>query len=161
MRWHTFESLARVLCAGVLGYFGYQMLLGHNPFGSGPPSPLMAPLFLGIALYQLFQAWKGRKGIAAGEIGEAFEQHGGSTPVAAPAPVPGQRSATRQQEMQEEMTRLRIAAASDPKAAMMLRARLRKQLAESTAVHDDERHEAIRRELADLEKEIKLLQYKG
>src|SRR5262245_48369132 len=164
MRWHTFESLARVLAAGVFGYFGYEMLVGHYPFGSGRPPSWMGPLFLGVAAYQVSRAWKVWQ-----------RKDGGLVEHAHPAEV---EPATGQ--MDDELTRLRIAATSDPKAALALRTKLRKQLVESTAAaHEykrrvgndptlpghledvEKRHEALRLELAELEKTIRLRDYRG
>ncbi len=83
-------------------------------------------------------------------------------------------------ELREELTRLRNAALTDPKAAISLRDKLKKELIQSTAsvnqykrhLGDDprlpklleeleKRHAATRLELADLETRVRRLSNKG
>jgi len=171
MRWNTFESLARVVAAGVLGYFGTQMLLGHNPFRSGPPAPLLGPLFVGVGAFQLYRAWK----LWPRRVEGAFD-----VPVERHEDLRRLDPKIAELAQKEDLTGLRIAAATDPKAALQLRVKLRKQLTQSTAAVNEhkkhhgndptlptsleeleKRHEAIRLELANLEKQIQLLSNKA
>lgn len=169
------EMLVRLLTAGLFGYFGLQQILGGYPFHS--PSWRGLAL-LGAAGYYLYVAWVYWPREARGVVEVALERYQElerlDPKVAEPAIE--ELFVNLEKQLQEELTRLRNAATTDPKAAMNLRDKLRKQLTQSTAavneykkhLGDDprlprlleeveKRQAATRLELADLETRVRRL----
>ncbi|SRR6266550_1723879 len=167
------RMLVSLLMAGGSGYFGLQQILGGYPFH--PPSWRGLAL-LGAAGYYLYAAWVYRPRKARGVVEVALERYQELTrldPNVA-EPVMEELFVNLEKQLREELTRLRNAALTDPKAAIDLRDKLKKELMESTAavnqykrhLGDDprlprlleeleKRHATTRLELADLETRVR------
>jgi len=164
--------------AGVFGYFGLQEILGRYP--------LLTPSWRGVALlgaagYFVYAAWVQRPRKARGVVEVALERYQELSRLDPKVAEPAieELFVNLEKQLREEITRLRAAAVTDPKAAISLRDKLKKQLTESTAavnqykrhLGDDprlprlleeleKRHAATRLELADLETRVRRLSNK-
>ena len=173
------EMLFRLLTAGGFAYFGLHQILERYPFHS---ISWRGVALLGAAGYFLYAAWAQwpRKARGVVEVAiERYEELSRLDPKVA-EPAIEELFVTLERQLREELTHLRNAAITDPKAAIDLRDRLKKELTQSTAavkqykqhLGDDprlpklledleKRHAATRLELADLETRVRRLSNKA
>ncbi len=166
------EMLVRFLTAGVFGYFGLQEILGRYP--------LLTPSWRGVALlgaagYFVYAAWVQRPRKARGVVEVALERYQELSRLDPKVAEPAieELFVNLERQLREELTRLRNAALTDPKAAITLRDKLKDELTQSAAavnqykrhLGDDprlprlleeveKRQAATRLELADLETRV-------
>lgn len=167
------EMLASLFMAGGCGYFGLQQILEGSSW--------RGLAMLGGAGYFLYAAWVYRPPKVRGLVEVALERYQELTRLDPNVAEPAieELFVNLEKQLREELTRLRNAALTDPKAAIDLRDKLKKELTQSTAavsqykrhLGDDprlprlledleKRHAATRLELADLETRVRRLSNK-